>query len=223
MSYEICVLDPQIAVSREAAFNAWNDGVYMDTSRPDTDRSAPKWRIREALSTLDSSLMWKEPKPPRTRLIAALMGKETPPRLALSADLPEGDESINFYVYDQAVELDLPWSPDPKQTDAIVRDMWRYLEKLSQIGMNAIYDTERDVMLDLASDFDAVLKRYLENIKDENEDEGEAEPKNTLGTQTEVPTAIVRNTSAPRAADAPFTGNAGDGKPWWKIWQSKIK
>jgi hypothetical protein len=84
--------------------------------------------------------------------------------------------------------------------------------------MSAIYDTERDVMLDLAGDFDAVLKRYLENIKEENEDEREAEPKNTLGTQTEAPAAIVRAASAPRAAAKPFTGNAGDGKPWWKVW-----
>jgi hypothetical protein len=126
MSYEICVLDPQIAAGREAAFNAWNDGAYMEISLPDTDRGAPKWRIREALSTLDSRLVWKEPEPPRTGLIAALMGKETPPRLALSADLPQGDESINFYIYDQAVEIDLPWNPDLKQTDAIVRDTWRF-------------------------------------------------------------------------------------------------
>lgn len=207
MSYEICVLDPSLAATKEAAFNAWNEGGYVEQSLPDHDVSAPKWRIRQSVSALEPGINWTEPKAPRSGLFAALAGKRESARVSLFAELPAGREGISIYIFDQAVEIDLPWNPEPGETSLIVRELWRLLGSFSQIGMSAIFDTEREVMLDLANDFDAVLKGYEKNVKDDSEEDGDSAPH-----------ADRDPVAPPATGSTPFTGNAGDSKPWWKIW-----
>src|SRR5690242_1051155 len=110
MSYEICVLDPLLGDTREAAYQAWNDCSYFDDSKVDMDRSAPKWHTRQALAALNPRLTWKEPKPPATGFFASLRKKPPSEKKALIADLPVDDSSASFYVYDRAIEIDLPWA-----------------------------------------------------------------------------------------------------------------
>ena len=224
MSYEICVLDTPLASSREAACNAWNDTTYLDASRPASDQTARKWRTREALAAFNPRLEWTEPKKPVVGVFAALVKKRPAEESrALTANLPVGEEGTTFWVFDQAVEIELPWSAQPDQVEPIVRDVWRHLEKLSQLGLSAIYDTERDVMLNLDTDFDAVVRRYRQNLADEDDDSSDApvaaqrpghgEP--SAGNAGSQPTPAT----ATRASTAqPFTGNVSTHQPWWKLW-----
>ncbi len=224
MSYEICVLDTPLANTREAAYNAWNDTSYLDTSRPASDQTARKWLTREALAAFNPQLEWTEPKMPGLGVFAALAKKRPAdePR-ALTANLPVGDEGTSFWVFDQAVEIELPWSAQPDQVEPVVRDLWRHLEKLSLLGLSAIYDTERDVMLNLDTDFDAVVQRYRKNLNDEDEDKSGAPVAADTSSHSENP---ARADNSPRvsaadkrgAAEQPFTGNVSASKPWWKVW-----
>lgn len=225
MSYEFCVIDTQLAATREAAYNVWNDTRYLDISLPASDQTARKWRTREALTAFNPQLQWTEPKKPGLGVFASLVKKrpEDEPK-ALTANLPAGDEGTSFWVFDQAVELELPWSAEPDQVELIVRDVWRHLEKLSQLGFSAIYDTERDVMLNLATDFDAVVQRYRKNLKDDEDDDQSAvpvaaqhaSPGEHSARNDASPPALTADTQAPDTQ--PFTGNADTNKPWWKVW-----
>lgn len=224
MSYEICVIDSQLAATREAAYNLWNDSSYLDISQPASDRTARKWRTREALAAFNPQLEWAEPETPGTGVFAALFKKNPAdePR-ALTANLPVGDEGTSFWVFDQAVEIELPWSAESDQVEPIVRDVWRHLEKLSQLGLSTIYDTERDVMLNLDTDFDAVVQGYRKNLKDDDDDQN-ATPVAALHADLGdhpvrgdgLPHASVADT--PASSGQPFTGNLGSSKPWWKVW-----
>jgi hypothetical protein len=214
MSYELCVIDTQLAATREAAYNTWNDTGYLDRSQPAADRTARKWRTREALAAFNPQLEWTEPKAPGTGVFAALVKKkpEDEPR-ALTASLPAGDEGTTFWIFDQAVEIELPWSAEPDQLESIVRDVWRHLEKLSQLGLSTIYDTERDVMLNLDADFDAVVQRYRENLKDDDDDETGMPVAAPHAGAGEHPAAATQTPDGQA-----FTGNVGTGRPWWKVW-----
>jgi hypothetical protein len=221
MSYELCVIDTQLAATREAAYNVWNDTGYLDISQPASDRTARKWRTREALTAFNPQLEWAEPKEPGTGVFATLMKKKPEDEhRALTASLPVGEESTTFWIFDQAVEIELPWSAEPDQLESIVRDVWRHLEKLSQLGLGAIYDTERNVMLNLDADFDAVVQRYRENLKDDDDEDETGAPVATphagIGEHAArgdgLPHAPAADTQPPDGQ--PFTGNVGTGRPW---------
>lgn len=205
MTYEFCVFDPACAPDLTAARAAWDVTRYHDESQPDFQRGARKWTIKETLVAFNPRLQFMQPKPPPGGLLGKLKSADAPQPYLLLCDwhAEAGEHCTNYHVYDQAVEVSLPWEPPDDVALAAMREAWRHLEQLSRQGLNVIYDTERDVLLNLTSDFELVMERYRQNLA---EDHGADE-------ESAVPVA------APVPADIPFTGNVSEGrKPWWKIW-----
>jgi len=207
MSYEICVFDPAYAADFDAAHTAWDQSSYWDVSRPDGDRSAHKWRVKEALLAFDGRLGWKEPEAPKSGFLAKIFSKPAPEKRCLHLYVAGGDEATTLDVFDQAVEINLPWYAKRDEAETLVRDLWRFLEHLSRSGWTTLYDTERNVLLDLATDFEAVLARYIKNL--DFEDVADA-PARAGGKAS---------ASAPEQGTQPsgsFTGNLDEEKSWWK-------
>lgn len=230
MSYEICVLDPALAETREAAYSAWNDGKYYDTSTPVADRAAPKWRIKDALIASDTGLVFLEPK---TRgepgLLSKVFGEKKAPPNLLYVRAKAEDESTTYQVFDQAVEIDLPWDAEHENVERIVQDLWRNLGKLQAAGLTTLYDTERNELLNIETDFEWVLKGYIKNLglDGATDDEDESPEATSHAEHADVSLLDPANTapSAPQttsqpSSNQPFTGNVdgAGGKPWWKVW-----
>ena len=201
MSYELCVFRPDYAADRDTAHAVWNDEKYWATSLPDSDRAAAKWRTKDLLMGLDDRLCWNEPQTPKSGLFASWFGKpaRTLPYLSVSLDEEEG--LTTFHVFDEAIEISLPWEALNTETEKIVRTVWRHLEQLSAAGWSTIYDTERGVLLDLTNDVDAVVARYLENLGPEEEDES---PSVSASSPKSAPKLAP---AASPKGDKPFTGN----------------
>ena len=198
MSYELCVCRPDYAADRDALHAAWNDEKYWATSLPDSARSAAKWRTKDLLMGFDERLRWNEPQTSKSGF-AKWFGKPVRPLPYLSVYLDDDEGQTNFHVFDEAIEISLPWESPNVEAEKHVRAVWRHLEQLSAAGWSTIYDTERGVLLDLAKDLDAVTARYLENLGPEEEDASPAGPG--ASTAKHAPKAGPRG-------DKPFTGNA---------------
>lgn len=197
MSYELCVFEPGYAADRDAAYAVWNDQKYWDTSLPDGDRTAKKWNVKDLLVAFDSRLRWTEPKAPKTGLVAKWLGKPALVQRCLHIYLEADYGETAIDLFDQAIEITLPWESPRNEAEKQVRALWRYLEYLSASGWSTIYDTERDVLLDLKTDFEAVTARYLKNLDPDDKETG-AEPS----------VAAPKPASAGgRKRDKPFTGN----------------
>jgi hypothetical protein len=210
MSYEIWAFDAAQVSTADAAGKAWEESTYENSSLPDHDRTARKWQIKDEVLAFNSALIFREPAPKGLLSKLAADSDETrylvlcrPPAVSTVDDDGRG---IDFCIYDQAIEIEFPWSAERDAVEGIVRDAWRHLEKLSQLGFGRFYDTERSTLLDLDADFDAVLKCYIENLELDEED---AAPE---------PLASGTGRSRPPDAEAPFSGNVVDSKPWWKLW-----
>jgi len=216
MSYEICAFDAAFASGKEAAFEAWDQGTYFDASLPDYDRSARKWRIKESLMAFNPELTCDEPKDPTQGFLAKVFSKPPSKHTYLTANLDMGDETASFDIFDHAVEIILPAEPETEQVQQIVRDMWRHLDKLSQLGFSTIYDAERDVLLNLATDFDVVVRGYIKNL-DSDDDAEDAPAERALPQIKNVNVSPPRENKPPPSA-APFAGNVDESKPWWKLW-----
>ena len=195
MGYELCVFEPSYAADREAALAAWDQSAYWDTSLPDHDRAAAKWRVKDALLAFDSKLLWIEPSAPKKPgFLAKLLGNAAPPQRCLKVYVETNDEGITFDVFDQAVEINLPWDTKEMDTRTVVRDLWRYLEHFSRTGWSTLYDTERDAVLNLETDFEAVLAGYIKNLEFDDAADASADAR----------------ASAKAARGKPFTGNLVD-------------
>lgn len=220
MSYEICAFDAAFASGKDAALDAWDQGTYFDTSRLDYDRSARKWRIKEALMAFNPELTCKEPKEPAKGYLAKAFVKPPPERRCLIVYLHTGGEDTSLDIFDEAVEINLPFDAEAEQVNDIVRDMWRHLEKLSQLGFSTIYDAERDVLLNLETDFDVVVQDYRKNLEDGEETSvaKDAAVSNERAPQAASSAARPASSLELRDANRPFAGNVGESKPWWKIW-----
>jgi hypothetical protein len=221
MSYEICALDPQLAQSREAAFKVWNDGNYYDSSVPATDRAAPKWRIKDALIASGTALIYDEPKD-EAGLLSGMLGKKKPPQNYLNVHT-QTDERTEYQVFDQAVEISLPWDAERENIERIVQELWRNLGKLQNAGFSTLYDTERDALLNIETDFELVLKGYRKNLAPDDEGESSATTSKTDRADVSVPVSADTTpspASSQPSANQPFTGNVdgAGGKPWWKVW-----
>lgn len=219
MSYEICAFDSAVANSREAAFAAWDQSSYWDTSQADSERSARKWRIKEALQAFDPGLRCDdEPQVPATGFLAKAFSKAPKNRRYLNAYLEKDDEIIaSFCILDQAVEIDLDWVDREDQIKEVVREVWRHLEKLSQLGFSTIYDTERDALINLEADFDVVLQNCLKIIDSEETDEAFNETAPSAAQKPDAG-ASVSQQPTPQVSAQPFAGNIAESKPWWKFW-----
>ncbi len=213
MSYEFSVLDSKLAPSREAAYAAWNDATYSEPSLPDHDRTARKWKTKDALLAFNDQLQFKEPDG-KPGLFGKLVNDGPPPKyLLLTGCLAEDADKheTNYHLFDSAIEVTLPWNPERSQVEAIVREVWRHLEALTRMGFGTVYDTERDVLLNFETDFEAVVERYIAIV----EFDGEGEPP---GAESVATTAPLPQASLPATAGEPFSGNVPAGKPWWKVW-----
>jgi hypothetical protein len=197
MSYELCVFEPDYAADRDAAYAAWNDQTYWDASLPDGDRMGKKWRVKDLLTAFDSRLRWTEPKAPKTGLFAKWFNKPALVQRCLHIYLEDDYGETAIDLFDQAIEITLPWESPRNEAEKHVRAVWRYLEHLSASGWSTIYDTERDVLLDLKTDFETVMARYLKNL--------DADDKET-GAESSA-TASKSAPAANRKRDKPFTGN----------------
>jgi hypothetical protein len=218
MTYEFCVFDPACAPDLPTARQSWDVSRYHDDSQPDFQRDAHKWRIKDALLAFNAQLQFMEPKPPTGGLLGKLKPGDAPqPYLLLSGwHADDNQHCTNYQVYDQAVEVSLPWEPPAEVAQSAMREAWRHLTHLSQQGWNVIYDTERDVLLDLERDFDVVMAQYWQNIAaDDGAPDEEPEAADALARDRPAADAAA----TPMASDKPFTGNVSDHhKPWWKIW-----
>jgi hypothetical protein len=217
MSYEICVFEAAYAGSKEAAAEAWNESSYWDTSRPDYERSARKWHIKDALMAFNPALTCSEPEAPPTGFLAKTFRKPPPDCRYLMVNLTTRGQSSSFEIYDQAVDIDLSWDASADEVQDIVREVWRHLEKLVQMGFGTIYDTERDVLLNLETDFDAVLQGYVKNLEFDDAEESASDPVPSVAVTQAAGLSVPREKQQP-ISDAPFAGNVEVAKPWWKLW-----
>lgn len=213
MSYEFCLMDSTVAPSREAANAAWDEETYRQSSLPDFDKTARKWVIKDGLLKFNSQLQFMEPggKP---GFFDKLTADDPPPNYLLLTGWAGEDadkHATNYHLYDSAIEVSLPWNPERSQVEAIVREVWRHLETLTRMGFGTVYDTERDVLLNFETDFDAVVKRYIANV----DYDGEGEPPGA-GNATQSPAELQASQSG--TTTEPFSGNVPQGKPWWKVW-----
>src|SRR6188768_3663739 len=117
MSYEFCVLQPDYAADSRAANTAWNDQNYWDTSLPVEDRAAAKWRLKESLMAFDSRLRSVEPKAPSTGFFAKWFSKPPPVQRCLHIYLEDGEQETSFDLFDQAIEITLPWDASRDQAE----------------------------------------------------------------------------------------------------------
>ena len=201
MSYEFCVFEPQYATDRDTAYAAWNEGKYWDTSLPEGERTAKKWRVKDLLTAFDNRLHWKEPEAPKTGLFAKWFAKPATLRHCLNVCLEDDDGETAFDLFDHAIEITLLREAPPKEADKQVRALWKYLEHLSASGWSTIYDTERDVLLNLQTDIDAVTARYRENLGPPDDAEG-VEGADGAGAKVSKSAPVTQ-----RRPDKPFTGN----------------
>jgi len=196
--YEICVFEPHYAADRDTAYAAWNDEKYWATSLPEGERTAKKWRVKDLLLAFDNRLRWREPEAPKTGFFAKWFSKPPSIRHSLYVNLEDDRGEIAFDLFDNAIEIALLWQAPHDEVKDQVRAVWKYLEQLSASGWSTIYDTERDVLLNLQTDFDAVVARYLENLV--------ADETARVGAKASTAAARPAATDSPRP-DKPFTGN----------------
>lgn len=204
MSYDLCVFKPDYTADRDALHEAWNYDKYWAKSLADHDRTAAKWRTKDLLMGFDERLRWHEPRAPKTGLVglfAKWFGKPSPVRPYLQFYLDDDDGQTGFDVFDEVIEISLPWDSPHVDAEKKVRELWRFLEHLSASDWSTIYDTERDVLLNLATDKEAVTARYRENLGPEKV----AEPP-SAGASSRKP--VPARAPAASAKDGkPFSGN----------------
>ena len=217
MSYEIWAFDAARVATADAAGKAWEESTYENSSLPDHERTARKWQIKDELLAFNPELIFREPK--AKGLLSKLVSEDEDEKRYLVLCRPPAVSSvdddgrgIDFCVYDQALEINLPWDVERGAVEAVMREAWRHLEKLSQLGFSTIYDSERYELLNLAGDFDAVVKRYIENL--DFDDEGDPP------APSDVAFAVTKAPPGKQTPDThtPFSGNVADNKPWWKLW-----
>jgi hypothetical protein len=204
MSYEICVFDAGLVTTKEAACEAWNKETYYGASLPRADRSAQKWRTRDALKAFNPKLTFTDFEKTRKGFVAEVLGSNPRENHWLLADLNTRGAVTNFCILDHAVDIQLAWDAGAGQAKHVVHDVWRHLEALSRMGFSTIYDAERDALLDLESDLDVVLKGYVEMLNLDI----------AFGAANAFDAAA--QTKSPLATG--FAGNDGASRRWWKFW-----
>lgn len=215
MSYELCVFRPGYAADLQTAKAVWNDEKYWASSLPDHDSSAAKWHMKDLLLAFDDRLHWTAPEAPATGLFAKWFGKPVLSLCYLHVHLDYENGQTSFDLFDQAIEISLPWESPPNEVEKLVRELWRFLEHLSAAGWSTIYDIENEVLLNLETDFDAVLARYRENLAADATDEAQEGPAPQAGSKPpsladepqSVTAASKSAVSAAAKSDKPFTGN----------------
>ena len=73
---------------------------------------------------------------------------------------PDGSNGIQITLYDDKVDITVPYWHQPETAESVFAEIWRYLEILVCNGNFAVYDPQLDRLLDLASDQPEVLCRY---------------------------------------------------------------
>lgn len=212
MTYDICVFEPSYADSLESARAAWNEEKYWETSLPDYDRSARKWRVKDVLLSADNRMHFDEPEAPKTGFFAKLLGKPQLPGRALDVCVVYGDVDTTYQLLDQAIEITLPWSAVRGADETCVRDMWGVLKRLAAAGWSTIYDGDRDALINLETDFEAVLARYRKNLADNEADEepapqGASQASPSANAPQSATGAAKPASLAAAKSDKPFTGN----------------
>src|SRR5262245_49995603 len=128
MSYELCVFEPDYAAGRDAAYAAWNEQKYWETSLPDGDRTARKWRVKDLLLAFDNRLRWKEPEAPKTGRFAKWFSRPALVQRCLHVYLEDDRGEMVFDLFDQAIEITLLWEVPRNEAEKPVRALWRALE-----------------------------------------------------------------------------------------------
>lgn len=217
MTYEFCLFETAAVRTHDAAYALWDKEAYRAASQPDFERDAPKWRMKDALLKANPALLFREPvgKP---GVLDKLLDDDEPANYLVLVDWTKhsgtandddaDEQATHFHLFDQAIEVTLPWNPPEAAVRKIVRDAWQNLRVLSSAGFGTILDTERNILLNLETDLEFVEQRYRENICYD----GEGEPPGANAIRA------APQSSAPSAVIEPFNGNLPAGKPWWKIW-----
>lgn len=222
MTYEILLLDPALAATREAAAAAHKASSCWHTSELDHARGARKWPISDALLKFNPDMERMEPTDPAqgSGWFGKIKGEQPEERRYLAMSLLHGDYITNFTVFDQAVEVEFAEGIEVSEAGDIAREVWRHLQALAQQGLTTVYDSERDVLLDLNADFETVLQGYIANLKlDAEFDAADDAAERAMADATRAPDAPpVAAAGKPPPAHESFTGNVeAKKKPWWKF------
>jgi len=103
---------------------------------------------------------------------------------------PEDGNGIQITLYDDTIDITVPYWHQPEAAGRVFEEIWRYLELLEREGGFAIYDPQLDRMLTLTVDRLAVRERYGAVV-------------------TQMPQIAAQSTAiqaGPRS------------KPWWRFW-----
>jgi hypothetical protein len=192
VNYELYLFDPQIADSIERARELSEQGSYFETSRPYSDLASRKWRTARALVARHSRLIIHEHD------IAAIAKRERKSEQETAAAHPYvhvgdpyGEHAVRMDIFDQVVEIVVESPSTGETADAVVRDLFQYLERLHMEGYSCVYDIQLDRFLDIDKDRPALENAY------------------TLAL------GPVHGNVDPTASAAVTTQSAK--KPWWKF------
>ncbi len=217
MTYEICVLDPALAATQEAASAACGELTYWESSRPDHERDARKWQISDALLKFNPAMLRMDATAPAQRAgwLGKLQGEKREDRRYLAMSLPHGDVVTDFTVFDQAVEVEFAGGAGIDDARAIAQEAWRHLHALVALGFTTLFDTERKVLLDLNADFETVVRGYIANLKFT----AEIHPPDLAAVRASRAGSGATTHPQSVASDQPFAGNVEEvkRKPWWKF------
>ena len=173
--------------------------------------------IKEALMAFNPELTCEEPQAPPTGFLAQAFSESPPKCRYLTVYLTTRGELSSFDIYDQAIEIDLAWEAKADQVEDVVRDVWRHLEQLSQLGFSTLYDTEREVLLNLETDFDVVMQGYIKNLDFDDKDKSSGATAPSVAVTEDAGPSVLWE-QKPQSSDTPFAGNVEAAKPWWKLW-----
>ena len=187
MSYGVVVFDPLQMPPGRSLGDTWDEQRYQNASKVDADRSARKWQLRDALMAFNPRLVFHEPPPP-PGAIAQFFSASVVPTRSLTLVMPAAqDEEMDFTIYDDAIEIELPFFATREDAQYYMTELWRHLAQLAKLGFSAIYDIERDAVLALDTDFDVALEQYMQNLSEDWEHTADA----TASPPTQVPAVAI--------------------------------
>ncbi|MFN0058060.1 MAG: hypothetical protein ACKVX7_06350 [Planctomycetota bacterium] len=199
MSCEWVVFHSEFVKTLDAADEAYHQSAYHETSRPPGDKSARKWRLKDALVSTNPRLTHSE--------IVEVCDENSgvaETRPCLSVEDWQNDESITFYLYDDAVEIHLPQCLEQSTPKVIVREALSYVDLFAREGFRIVFDAWEEVLIDPAKDMSALVARYEEALREIAEEDAKAPPAPTITAKALTPSGLVD--------DEP------EQKPWWKFW-----
>ena len=165
MSYDLQLLPRDRAAELLQRYDEQDaDSLEINPGPMVPEREEWKRRLKDALIAEDPRL---SEFPRNFQEIARLEGiTEDRARVRyrdIELNLPEEDSTgIQVSIFDDTAFVAIPyWHQGTAAATQVFRQVWRYLEILESVGTLSTHDPQLERMLNLASDFEAVVDRYL--------------------------------------------------------------